>query len=170
MLAALDQVYTAELPAVYGFLVRAGAERSQLEDLAHDVFVTAMRKWSTYDQTRPVRPWLLGIAHRTLLDIRRRPSTRREVVGPVPDVIDEGETGEDRVKSRQAQALVQLALESMDGERRRTFVLCELQGLTPNEVAEVMETPVATTYSRLRVAREEFGAAVRRIQLQRGET
>ena len=44
-----------------------------------------------------------------------------------------------------------------------TFVLCDLQGVSPAEAAEVMGTPVATTYSRLRVARVEFTAAVKRI-------
>ena len=154
---------------LYGFLVRSGARHAELEDLAHDVFVTAMRKWSTFDATRPVRPWLLGIAYRVLLDLRRRASSSREVGGELPDVAGEQQTGDDRVHAREAQALVQQALLSLEEDRRAAFVMCELQGMSPAEAAEAMGAPLATTYSRLRVAREEFTAAVRRIQLRRGE-
>lgn len=169
MHAQLEQLYTAELPAVYGFLVRSGARRADLEDLAHDVFATAVTRWSSYDVRRPARPWLLGIAFRLLVDQRRRASTTHEVQGELPEVAAEQETGEDRVRSREAQAIVQEALRALDDDRRATFILCDLQGISPADAAEVMGTPVATTYSRLRVAREEFSAAVKRIQLRRGE-
>jgi RNA polymerase sigma-70 factor (ECF subfamily) len=169
MQPALEKLYSGQLPAVCGFLVRAGARRSELEDLAHDVFVTAARRWSSYDQTRPALPWLLGIAHRVLLDSRRRASSTREVNDEAPDVAAEDDAIGDRLRTRDAQALVHEALQSLEPDRRTTFILCELQSLSPAEVAEAMGTPVATTYSRLRVAREEFTAAVRRIQLRRGD-
>ena len=114
-------------------------------------------------------PWLLGIAYRVLLDLRRRASTTREVAGALPEIASEQQTGDERVQAREAQALVQEALLSLDEDRRDAFVLCDLQGLSPAEVAQTMGAPVATTYSRLRVAREEFTAAVRRIKLRRGE-
>ena len=164
----LDRLYAAELPAVYGFLVRWGARGPEVEDLAHDVFVTAMRRWQTYDASRPVRPWLLGIAHRLLSDARRRSSRTRETAGELPEVADERDAAGDRLREREAQAIVNEALQSLDDERRTVFIMCDVEGLPPAQVAESMGAKLATTYSRLRVAREEFAAAVRRIQLKRG--
>jgi RNA polymerase sigma-70 factor (ECF subfamily) len=166
----LDRLYAAELPAVYGFLVRWGARGPEVEDLAHDVFVTALRRWDSYDASRPVRPWLLGIAHRLLSDARKRANRTRETSGELPDVADERDATGDRLREREAQAIVQEALQSLEDERRTVFIMCDIEGLPPAEVAEAMGAKLATTYTRLRVAREEFAAAVRRIQLKRGES
>jgi RNA polymerase sigma-70 factor (ECF subfamily) len=166
----LDALYATELPAVYGFLVRWGARGPEVEDLAHDVFVTALKRWSTYDATRPVRPWLLGIAHRLVLDAQKKASRSRELPGELPEVPDDGRSVEDRLREREAQAIVNEALLSLDDERRTVFIMCDVEGLAPAEVAAAMGAKLATTYSRLRVAREEFEAAVRRIRLKRGES
>lgn len=166
----LEQLYSAELPYVYSFLYRLGGRGAELEDLAHDVFVTAMRKSSSYDPNRPVRPWLLGIAFRVVADARRKMSSKREVAEPPPlDVAYEGEDAHERLLQRDRRALIDEALESLEPERRAVFVMHELEGLPAADIAQAMGIPVATAYSRLRVGREEFTAAVRRIQLRRGE-
>ncbi|MBX7114926.1 MAG: RNA polymerase sigma factor [Myxococcaceae bacterium] len=166
----INQLYGTELPYVYSFLYRLGCRNTELEDLAHDVFVTAMRRSSTYDPSRPVRPWLLGIAFRVVADARRRPSAQRERLEvPSEDVAYEGEDADERLAQRDRRALIDEALTSLDADRRAVFVMYELEGIPAAEIAEAMGTPVATTYSRLRVGREEFTAAVRRIQLRRGE-
>ena len=45
----LERVYQAELGAVHGFLVRLGAPSADVPDLLHDVFLTVVRRWSSYD-------------------------------------------------------------------------------------------------------------------------
>ena len=52
----LERVYQAELGAVHAFLSRLGAPRGDVSDLLHDVFLTAVKRWSSYDPQRPVRP------------------------------------------------------------------------------------------------------------------
>lgn len=166
----LDQLYASELPYLYGFLCRLGAGNSDLEDLTHDVFVTAVRRWNTFDTSRPIRPWLLGIAFKVMADFRRKNASSREVLVDAPEVADGGATGEDRVARREAHELIQLALASLEPERRAVFVMYELEGISVADISESMGTPQATTYTRLRVGREEFTEAVRRIQLRRGES
>ncbi|MHB8877704.1 MAG: RNA polymerase sigma factor [Myxococcaceae bacterium] len=165
----LDQLYAGELPCVYSFLYRLGGRGGDLEDLAHDVFVTAVRRWSSYDPSRPVRPWLLGITFRVMADFKRKRTSDREVPGELVDVPDEAEGAEARVHKREARELIDEALESLEGERRAVFVMHELEGVSAADISAAMGSPLATTYSRLRVGREEFTAAVRRIQLRRGE-
>lgn len=147
---------------MYAFLVRLGAPSSDLPDLAHDIFLTAMRRWSAFDGSRPVRPWLLGITWRVHSDFKSRRS--RVVLEEVPEV---SQDCPDSVEAKQNRALVQRALASLDDVKRAAFVLHELEGQSVAEVAEAMGAPLQTTYSRLRVAREEFATAVRR--LRRGE-
>jgi RNA polymerase sigma-70 factor, ECF subfamily len=167
--ADFDRVYSSELPFVYSFLYRLGARGHDIEDLAHDIFVTAIRRWETYDVAKPVRPWLFGIAFRVMSDFRRRARTQREEPGEVPELPDEESAGERRVEQREARELIDEALESLEPERRAVFIMYELEGIPAADISDTMGAPLATTYSRLRIGREEFTAAVRRIQLRRGE-
>ena len=157
-----EALYRREVGAIYAFLVRLGAPHAELADLTHDVFTTAIHKWSTYDAQRPVRPWLMGIAWRLMSDYRAR--KRPEVVDEVPDTADEGANLDASLDARDAQRLLLRALAHLDETKRVAFVMHELQGLSVAQVSEAMDAPAQTTYSRLRTAREELAVAVRRIQ------
>lgn len=166
---AFDDIYAAELTYVYGFLHRLGVRGRDLEDLAHDVFVTAFRKLDTFDRSRAVRPWLFGIAYRVASDQRRRKATTHEVLGMEQDAPEERNLAEEALAERDRRALLDEALQALPESRRAAFVMYELEGIPVAEISESLGIPAPTTYSRLRVAREEFAAAVQRIQLRRGE-
>jgi RNA polymerase sigma-70 factor (ECF subfamily) len=57
-----------------------------------------------------------------------------------------------------------LILDAMKDEQRAVFVLYELEELTVPEIASLLEVPVGTATSRLRAAREEFEASLRRLR------
>ena len=67
----------------------------------------------------------------------------------------------------QDRRLVLRALEAVELDRRAVFVLYEIDGESMNAIAQSLGIPVNTAYSRLRLARDEFAAAVKRL---RGET
>jgi RNA polymerase sigma-70 factor (ECF subfamily) len=76
---------------------------------------------------------------------------------------------DDELMLREDRQLALRALESVDLDRRAVFVLHEIDGVAIPEVADALTIPVNTAYSRLRLARQEFHAAVRRLQLARGD-
>lgn len=160
----LERVYQAELAAVHSFLVRLGAPPGDVADLLHDVFLTVAKRWDTFDPQRPVRPWLFGIAANIFGDWRKTgPRRFEEGRDAVPERAD-GSDLDARVDARKTGALVQAALEELDEPKRVAFVLHHFEGLSPNEISEVMQVPPATTYTRLRTARLELTAAVKRRQ------
>jgi RNA polymerase sigma-70 factor (ECF subfamily) len=63
--------------------------------------------------------------------------------------------------------LFEAALATMDLDQRAVFTLFELEGVRGPEVAEALEIPLGTAYSRLRLAREAFRRAVMRSVSQR---
>ena len=168
---SVEALYASELKPVYSFLYRLGARGTDIEDVAHDVFVTAMKRLDSYDRSRPLRPWVLGIAFRTMSEHRRRQAS--DSTPGDDDALerqaDESATAHDRLEAKQAQQLVELALATLPDERRQVFVMHDLEGLIAADIAELIGCPLQTVYSRLRVARTEFTQAVRRIQLKRGE-
>jgi RNA polymerase sigma-70 factor (ECF subfamily) len=165
-----EGVYRAHFKPVWRFLARLGVRPAEVEDLAHEVFLTAFRRADAFDPSRPVQPWLFGIAFRLASDQRQRASsTREQAVDEVPEVVSiSGPTAEKAVLARQARALLDEVLESMDLEKRAVFVMHELDGMTVPDIARTVEVPVATAYSRLRLAREQFDAGIKRLRARVG--
>lgn len=154
--ADFNRLYASEIDFVWASLRRLGVPAAFVEDVAHEVFITAWTKFADYDPARRIRPWLFGIATRHASDFRERAWLRREVAHSAPDAIDAAPSPEARAHESAARRLVLRALESMPLDRRAVFILHELEGQPIPEVAVALELPLNTAYSRLRLARRDF--------------
>jgi RNA polymerase sigma-70 factor (ECF subfamily) len=159
--AAFDR----ELDYIFETLRRLGARPSEVEDLAHDIFVVLQRNWSELDLERPLRPYLFGIAFRIVSAHRRR--RVRELPYAVPDVEDRAPGPERLLESQESVELLLAALERVPLPRRAVIILHELDGVPIAEVARTLSITRFGAYARLHKGLKELAAAVRRIQ-QRG--
>jgi RNA polymerase sigma-70 factor (ECF subfamily) len=153
--------YDAEFEGVWLYLRRLGVPPADVEDAVHDVFVVAHRRYGSYDSTRPLRPWLLGIAFRVAAQWRRQ---RRHEVGldeTAQEVPDAGQGPDDAVASRQVQSQLHAALGALDLPQRAVVVMHDLHGLSAPEIAEELGVPLNTVYSRLRLGRSKLAVALR---------
>jgi RNA polymerase sigma-70 factor, ECF subfamily len=166
----LRAIFIADAPYVVHSLRRLGVRERDLEDLSHDVFLTVHRHLHEYDPARPIRPWLFGIAFRVALAYRRRAGHQREVAHAVVEAVDEGPAADEQLASREARRLVQAALEALEPDRRAVFVMHDLDGAAMPDIAAALAIPLNTGYSRLRLARKDFAAAVTRLRRGRGES
>jgi RNA polymerase sigma-70 factor (ECF subfamily) len=157
-------IFVAEASYVARSLRRLGVPDRDLEDLTHDVFLVAYRHFDDYDPARPLKPWLFGIAVRVAIAYRRRARHQRELLEPLPELVDERPSADEQLGERQARALVLRALESLDADRRPVFVMHDLDGYAMPEIVETLGIPLNTGYSRLRLARQDFAAAVERLR------
>ncbi|HMF43627.1 MAG TPA: sigma-70 family RNA polymerase sigma factor [Polyangia bacterium] len=158
--ACLD-AFQRELDYVYRTLRRLGTAPSEVDDLAQEVFLALRRSWNEYDQQRPLRPYLFGISFRIASAYERK--RRREVAFGVVEVGDVGPGPDDALQSKQARALVLAALERIPLPRRAVLVMHDIDDVSVGNVASVLDIPLFTVYSRLRKARRELEAAVRRL-------
>src|SRR5436190_21588125 len=71
------EAYRQEIAYVFLALRWLGARPEEIEDLAQEVFIALRRSWSNYDPSRPLRPYLFGVAFR-VVPMQRR--TRRHAV------------------------------------------------------------------------------------------
>jgi RNA polymerase sigma-70 factor (ECF subfamily) len=169
---AFSEVYRAHFSFVWRTLARMGVREAELEDAAQEVFVVVHRRMAdTYDPARPIRPWLGGIAVRVAAAERRRARHRREQLTDRPQLGQacSGPTPEGVALQRQRAGRVREALAYLDHDRRAVFVMYEMEGLQCTEIADALEVPVNTVYSRLRIARQRFAATVRRLRVREGE-
>lgn len=162
-------VFEAELSYVHRALCRLGVRSADLEDLTHDVFLVVHESLPRFDARRPMRPWLFGIAFRVASDYRRRARFRREVPGEAEDAVDVSPPVDEQLAADEARRLVLRALDQIELDRRAVLVMHDIDGHGVPEIAEALAIPLNTAYSRLRLARADFKAAVRRLRPAGGE-
>jgi RNA polymerase sigma-70 factor (ECF subfamily) len=167
---AFRAVFEAEFDYVFHTLYRLGVRRADLEDLTHEVFVAVHRALADYDPARPLRPWLFGIAFRIASTHRRRAHHRREQpderAGEAPDATP---LADEQLAGEESRRLLLAALDALPIERRAVVVMHDLDGCSAPEIAGAIGVPLNTVYSRLRLGREQLGAAVKRLRLRRGD-
>jgi len=153
--------FHVEFAYVQRTLRRLGTDRSEIDDLAQEVFLVLHRRWSEYDQSRPLRPYLFGVAVRIALASQRKRS--REVSLGNMELSDDRPGPEEVLSSKEARALLQAALKRIPLRRRTVLVMHELDRVPVTEVATRLSIPIFTVYSRLRKAREELKFETQRI-------
>jgi RNA polymerase sigma-70 factor (ECF subfamily) len=165
---AVRTLYEAHLGYVWHSLRRLGVAEKDLADVAHDVFVTVARALPTYDAQRPIKPWLFGVAFRVASDHLRLYRNTREVLGEEVEPPDIQPTPEEALLDREAWDLVAECLGCLDLRLRAVLVMHDFSGHAVGDIAEALEIPVKTVYSRLRAGRLRFSAAAARLAAQRG--
>jgi RNA polymerase sigma-70 factor (ECF subfamily) len=158
------QAFDADLGYIFETLRRLGARPSEVEDLAHEVFVVLYRNWAEIDTSRPLRPYLFGIAFRLVAAHRRRHS--RETPYASPEIEDGRPDPERELESRQSVKLLLAALACVPLKRRAVVIMYELDGLPIVEIARTLSISRFGAYARLHKGRTELAAAVRRLQRQ----
>ena len=165
----LDSIYIDNSDFVWRTLQQLGVRDADLEDLLQEVFVVVHRRLHTYDGSSKVRTWLFGICLRLVSRYRRRAYFRLERLWWTPPEPPDPVMPEDRLETRDARALMEHLLAGLRLKHRIVFVLFELEGKTCEEIAEMVDAPIGTVYSRLHKAREQVRARARRLSAQATE-
>ena len=166
---AFTAVYHQELSYVWNSLRRLGIRSEDLADVTHDVFMTLWRRFGDFDQERPSRPWIFGMALRVAMAHRRRAFRLRErLFGETPDVVDPAPAADARLMDAQRAQLVAGALAALDLPQRAVLIMHDFDGVGGQEIAAAVGVPLKTMYSRLAVARTRFVKAYRRAERRKG--
>ena len=137
------------------------------EDVSQDTFLRAFHRLGQYRGTAPFRTWLLQITQNTALNAlawaRRRP-TEPASESPEPPDADPIRQPVTELERRERQQRLELKLSALRSEYRSLLVLRDLEGLSYNEIADVLEMPLGSVKGRLHRARSEL------IELLRNNT
>ena len=149
-----DAIYEREFEYVWRSLGRHGVPDADLADAVHEVFLVLYRRWNELDRSKSLRPWLFGVARRVAAGIRAK---RHED----PSEVDPPAVEDPLVAKRD---LLWKALATLDDDRRAVVILHDLEGHTGAEIAAMLDLPVNTVHSRLRLARADLLAAVHKLR------
>lgn len=157
-----QHVYHEHVAFVWRSLRRLGVPESSLKDAVQDVFLVVHRRLADFVERAKITTWLFRISMRVARDYRRRAHVRRELYDdstfdarPDPDADTEAALGR-----REDLVLFDAALAKLDLNQRAVFILFELENMTGEQIAEALEIPLGTVYSRLRLGRQAFKKAV----------
>ena len=154
-----EALYRETFPSVWRVLARLGVPPSDLHDAAQNVYLVAHRRRDEFAQRSSAKTWVVGIAVNVANDMLR--ATRRRPVHPLDEKVpDASPTPLDRASQAESLALVSRLLETLPVERREIFILAEFEEFTAPEIALSLGLNLNTVYSRLRLARRDFQAAL----------
>ena len=159
----LAAVYEAHFRYVWRCLRSLGVRDAQLDDALQDVFVVVQRKLPEFDGGAQLRTWLyaiaLNISRKYRERARREPASLEATRESQPEIaLTHG--GEGVALQNERLALARAALEALSEEQREVFVLARVEQMSAPEIASVIEIPLNTVYSRLRLARAHFNELV----------
>ncbi len=162
----LRALFDANYDFIWRSVRRLGVCESGADDAAQEVFFVASRRLDDIADGSE-RAFLFGTAMRVASDARRAQARRARTQGD-GDAIDDAASAipdpEALTDQKRARELLDRAIDALPLELRAVFVLFELEGASMTEIASWLDLPQGTVASRLRRAREEFQAQVKRMQ------
>jgi RNA polymerase sigma-70 factor (ECF subfamily) len=166
-------IYDAWFEHVSRWLLALGAPSADTEDLAQEVFLVVRRRLCDFDG-RNVAGWLYRIASRQVWQHRRRRWIQK-VFSPLQTVsiddVPDGRAGAAALlETKEKRQLLLHIMSKMSEKRRVVFMLFEVEGYSGEEIADTLDVPINTVWTRLHHARKDFFALfAQQGRLRRGE-
>ena len=146
--------------SAYTLAYRIMGDSHSAADAAQEAFITAYRRLSTY-RGGSFRSWLLRITTNQCYDElrrrQRRPAVSVEDMGDESALPDDADTPEEVVQQRELHRAIQDCIGALNADQRVVLVLCDVEGLDYQAIADQLGAQIGTVKSRLSRAR----AAVR---------
>ncbi|HUP38114.1 MAG TPA: sigma-70 family RNA polymerase sigma factor [Candidatus Limnocylindria bacterium] len=172
----LDRLRAGDAPAfedlvmtyqhrVFGVALRMLGNRAEAEEVAQEAFVRAHRALGEFRGDAKLSTWLYAITSRLCLN--RLASGERRMARQGEDALlrlsDAGPRPDAALERRELEAALGRAIADLPEDRRIVVVLRDLEGLSYEEIAQVLELELGTVRSRLHRARAELKEKLERF-------
>jgi RNA polymerase sigma-70 factor (ECF subfamily) len=156
-----EQTALPHLNALYGAAYRLTRNPRDAEDLVQDALLRAYRFWDSFREDSNCKAWLFKILTNTFINSYQKRKRSREILNAATaeQEATDGVLAHERSASQRSpedllveQSLseeVEKALGALPTDFRLAVVLCDVEGFSYKEIADIMECPVGTVMSRL---------------------
>ena len=152
---AFELVYERHSTVAFSLAYRICGVRAAAEEVTQEAFLAIWRSGARYDSRRgSVRTWLLGIVHNRAIDHLRRGTVHerlRAVESEAADYLEAPERTEVEAARREEARAVRTLLHELPGQQRTVIELAYFGGFTHAEIAQMLEVPLGTVKSRIRL-------------------
>src|SRR5947209_4629442 len=166
--AAFDVLFLRHRRAVFSYTLRMVGDGPAAEDLTQECFLRVWRARERYQPTAAFRTWLFTIARRLALDELKRRELHptilvtdtagdEDAIGTVESLAGADRTNpQEIVIARELARALDRALCELPEELREAAILRDVEGLSYEEIAGVLDCPLGTVKSRLNAARKRL--------------
>ncbi len=168
---AFDLLVTKYQRKLGRLLARYIRDPAEVEDVAQEAFIKAYRALPSFRGDSAFYTWLYRIGINTaknyLVAQGRRAPTSTGFDSEEAETFEDGDqlrdinTPESLLHSKQVGETVNAAMEALPDELRTAIVLREIEGLSYEEIAKIMDCPIGTVRSRIFRAREAVAARLK---------
>lgn len=168
--ATFEELAVPLFDQLYNFAHWLVQNRSEAEDLVQETYVKALRGFSSFQPGTNFRAWIYRILRNTFLTsrtgLKASATVALDVDNPpeMPAVLD---TPESIFLEHSQQQLLQSAIEDLPLHFREILLLCEVEEMSYQEIADALSIPIGTVMSRLSRARKALRENLRQ-KLQGG--
>jgi RNA polymerase sigma-70 factor, ECF subfamily len=156
---------------LYNFAHWLTRNREEAEDLVQETYAKALKGFSSFRLGTNFRAWMFRILRNTFLTSRTGLNATMTLSldseEGEPEVAAEGETPESILIERSNRRLMQSAIDDLPVHFREVLLLCDLEEMSYQEIAETLSLPIGTVMSRLSRARKTLRKSLQ-IQLRKG--
>jgi RNA polymerase sigma-70 factor (ECF subfamily) len=158
-LSAFDELYARYESPLFGFLRATLGNRADAEDALHEAFLNTLKSREVAFDRGGFRSWLYRIARNVALNRRRSEARGAVARAHIPEV-SATPTAHDRLEAREIAIALDVAVARLPPALAEVYRL-RTSGLSYEEIADVLETPLGTVKSRMhemvRQLREDMG-------------
>jgi RNA polymerase sigma factor (sigma-70 family) len=157
-LAGFEELAMPLFDSLYNFARWLMHNQDDAEDLVQETYLKALRSFASFQPGTNFRAWMFRILKNTFLSscskLERRMTVAMDSEEDGPELAVENETPETILMNRSNFQLVQSAIDDLPVHHRETLLLCEVEEMSYQEIAETLSIPIGTVMSRLARARK----------------
>lgn len=161
----IGEAYQKHAPFIARVIEKLTGSGPHVDDILQDTFIIAYKKREQFEGRSALRTWLYGITKNLCMHHKRglaRFLNFKEKLQSIPSA-DSPSPHKTLEVSRELE-LAESVITSMSFKQREVFVLYELEEMEGPEIAELLNIPIGTVWTRLHKARQVFQA---RLEKQR---
>jgi RNA polymerase sigma factor (sigma-70 family) len=157
-LAGFEELAMPLFAALYNFARWLVHDSNDAEDLVQETYLKALRSFASFQPGTNFRAWIFRILRNTFLSsclkLERRVTVAMDSEEDGPELAVDTETPETILMNRFSSQQVQRAIDKLPVHYREALLLCEVEEMSYQEIAEILTIPMGTVMSRLARARK----------------
>jgi RNA polymerase sigma-70 factor, ECF subfamily len=157
-LAGFEDLAMPLLNSLYNFAHWLAHDSNDAEDLVQETYLKALGNFASFQVGTNFRAWMFRILKNTFLSscskLERRMTFAMDSEEDGPELAVDRETPETILMNRTNSHMVRCAIDDLPVHYREALLLCEVEEMSYQEIAEVLAIPIGTVMSRLARARK----------------
>src|ERR1700722_18534160 len=163
--AGFEELAMPLFDSLYNFARWLVHNSNDAEDLVQETYLKALRSFASFQRGTNFRAWIFQILRNTFLSscskLDRRMTVAMDSEEDGPELAIDTETPETILVNRSNSQLVQRAMDDLPVRYREALLLCEVEEMSYQEIAEILSIPIGTVMSRLARARKAVRESLR---------